>query len=422
MDDKSALLHQLRIDRGGEPVRGSGGGGLGKWVIAGLVLLALAAGAAFFLLKPSGVPVRVVVAKAAASGAGAAAGTSLLDASGYVVARRQATVSAKITGKVTEVLIEEGTRVEANQVVARLDDTNIRAELGQSKAQVEAARAQLAQVHVNIANAERDLVRKKGLAAEKLISVADLDTSQTALDGLLAELATTQRNVEVAQATLDVTQRSFDDTIVRAPFSGVITVKAAQVGEIVSPLSAGGGFTRTGIGTIVDMDSLEVEVDVNENFINRVKNAMPARVRLNAYPDWDIPAYVIAVIPTADRSKATVKVRVGFKERDERILPEMGARVAFLAEAPSAVDPAKPAPGGVTLPAEAIDASGAGPDTGVVWLVRDDTVERRAVKLGATTADGRIVQSGIANGDRVAIGDFSKLADGTKVRIEDTKR
>jgi RND family efflux transporter MFP subunit len=426
MEDRSALLHQLRIDRGAAPVRGGEGGGIGKWIVLGIVLLALLAGGIYLLMRPTGVPVTVAIARTATTGGAATAGTSLLDASGYVVARRAATVSAKITGKVTEVLIEEGSRVEAGQIVARLDDTNIRAELAQSKAQVEASRAQLAQVRVSLANAERDLKRKSGLVGEHLISVADLDTSQTALDGLRAQLITAQRNVEVSQATLDVTQRSYDDTTVRAPFAGVITVKAAQVGEIVSPLSAGGGFTRTGIGTVVDMDSLEVEVDVNENFINRVKDAMPARVRLNAYPDWDIPAYVIAVIPTADRSKATVKVRVGFKERDARILPEMGARVAFLAEAPAATEGAKPAATGVVLPAAAIDAGSNGADTGVVWLIHGDTVERRAVKLGGTVrnaegGDGRIVQSGLANGDRVAVGDFSKLADGTQIRINDTK-
>lgn len=420
MDDQSALLKQLRIDRGAEPPRRDDRGGRTlRWIALAVLLLAALGAAAFLALKPGGVPVTVATAKAVAGG-GPAAGASLLDASGYVVARRQATVSAKITGKVVEVLIEEGMRVKADQVVARLDATNIRAELEQSRASVAASRAQLGQIRVNLANAERDVARKRNLVAEHFISTADLDSAQTSLDALRAQLATAQRSVEVSQAGLDVTQRSFDDTTVRAPFDGVITVKAAQVGEIVSPLSAGGGFTRTGIGTIVDMDSLEVEVDVNENFINRVKDGQPARIRLNAYPDWDIPAYVIAVIPTADRSKATVKVRVGFKEKDARVLPEMGARVAFLADAPAAADATRPAVGGVLLPAAAIDSAGSpGGDTGVVWLLRGDRVERRAVRLGATTADGRIVQSGLANGDRVAVGDFSKLADGTRVRIED---
>lgn len=412
MDDKSALLNQLRIDRSESPESG-GRGGL-KWVIGILLLLVLAGGAAALLMTPGGVPVRIVKA-VAVGGSGPAGGGSLLDAAGYVVARRQATVSSKVTGKVTEVLIEEGRRVQAGEVVARIDDSNIRAALNQTQAQLEASRAQAAQVRVNLANAERDVARKKSLSEQRLISVAELDTAQTNLDGLRASLATTQRNVEVAQRSLEVAQRNLDDTIVRAPFSGVITVKAAQVGEIISPLSAGGGFTRTGIGTVVDMDSLEVEVDVNESFINRVKRDQPARVRLNAYQDWEIPAYVIAVIPTADRAKATVKVRVGFKEKDERILPEMGARVSFLsaAQGPSAaaVQP------GVIVPADAVQANGGG-DAGVAYVVREGRLERRAVKLGAKTTDGQTILAGLSPGDEVAIGDFAKFADGVKIKVE----
>ena len=298
-------------------------------------------------------------------------------------------------------------------MVARLDDTNTRAELNQAMAQLASNRAALAEVKVNLANAERDLQRKKGLVAESLISVSDIDTAQTALDSYRAKLLTAERNVDYAQKTVEVSQRNEDDTVVRAPFAGVITVKAAQPGEIVSPFTAGGGFTRTGIGTVVDMDSLEVEVDVNENFINRVHPDQLARVRLNAYPDFEIPAYVIAVIPTADRAKATVKVRIGFKQKDPRILPEMGARVAFLSDAVSADAPAAKA--GVSLPAEAVQVNGA---TGVVFLVRGDTVERRAVKLGASTSEGQTIIAGLNAGDRVAVGDLSKLQDGARIRIE----
>ncbi|HET7798373.1 MAG TPA: biotin/lipoyl-binding protein, partial [Nevskia sp.] len=231
------MLNQLRIDRSDEPE--SGGRPWLKWLLVLVLLIALAAGAYAWFAHPPGVPVTVVTARAIA-GSGAAAGGSLLDAAGYVVARRAATVSAKVTGKVTEVLIEEGSRVEANQVVARLDDTNIRASLNQTQAQLEAQRAQLQQVRVNLANAERDVARRKGLVEQKFISPAELDVAQTSLDSLRASLATTQRNVEVAQRGVELAQRNLDDTTVRAPFAGVITVKAAQVGEIVSPLSAGG--------------------------------------------------------------------------------------------------------------------------------------------------------------------------------------
>ncbi|MDE0855958.1 MAG: efflux RND transporter periplasmic adaptor subunit, partial [Nevskia sp.] len=333
MNDKSALLNQLRIDRSSAPPPADRG--WLKWLALGLLVLLLAALAGWWLSRPSGVPVKEVTAQPLKGAApGVAAGASLLDASGYVVARRQATVSAKITDKVVQVLIEEGQHVKAGQVVGLLDDTNIRAAFDQATAQLRYAEAALAEVRVQQGNAERNYKRVQGLVAEHFVSESDLDTARTNYDNLTAQLATSSRNVKVTQEGVSVAQRNLDDTVVRAPFDGVVTTKDAQPGEIVSPISAGGGFTRTGMGTIVDMDSLEVEVDVNESFINRVHSDQPASVRLNAYTDWEIPAYVIAVIPTADRSKATVKVRVGFRQKDPRILPEMGARVAFLSEAP----------------------------------------------------------------------------------------
>ena len=420
MNDKSALLNQLRIDRSSAPPPADRG--WLKWLGLAMVLLLLAALAAWGLSRPSGVPVKVVTAQAlkGAGGSGASAGASLLDASGYVVARRQATVAAKITGKVTEVLIEEGRHVKAGDVIGRLDDTNIRAAYDQATAQLRFAEASLAQVKVQLGNAERNYRRVEGLVAQHYISESDLDTARTNYENLQAQLATSQSNVKVAQQGVGLAQRNLDDTVVRAPFDGVVTTKDAQPGEMVSPISAGGGFTRTGMGTIVDMDSLEVEVDVNESFINRVHPDQPATVRLNAYTDWEIPAYVIAVIPTADRSKATVKVRVGFKTRDPRILPEMGARVAFLSEAaPEASGAPVPKPG-VLLPPEAVQADGNNnSEAGVVYVIRgDDTVERRAVRLGARGSDGQTVVSGLSSGERVAIGDFAKLTDGAKIKIQ----
>lgn len=278
---------------------------------------------------------------AAATTPGTATGTaaaipppsnSALDASGYVVARRQATVASKITGRVLEVLIEEGQEVQQDQVIARLDDTNTHAELDQARAQVAQAEASLQATKVALDDARRIYTRNQQQYAAQVISAQDFDNAQVLFNTAQSDFNVREKALAVARATLETAQRAQNDTIVRAPFAGVVTVKAAQPGEIVSPISAGGGFTRTGIGTIVDMASLEVEVDVSENFINRVHPGQKVTVRLNAYPDWSIPAAVIAVIPTADRAKATVKVRVGFKERDARILPEMGARVSFLSE------------------------------------------------------------------------------------------
>jgi RND family efflux transporter MFP subunit len=407
MDDKSALLGQLRIDRK-TPSTGTGHGRL--WLAVAVVVAALLAGAAlWFWLRPTGMPVRIAVAQAVTQES--AAGTSILDASGYVVARRQATVASKITAKMVELDIEEGDHVTANQVIARLDDSNIRASLAQSAAQLNFARAGLEETQVNLANAQRDYDRQMSLLAGHFVSQSGVDNARTTLDALRAQLATQRRNVEVAERGVNVAGRNLDDTVIRAPFSGVVTVKAAQPGEIVSPISAGGGFTRTGIGTIVDMDSLEVQVDVNENFINRVQANQTATAKLNAYPDWQIPAHVIAVIPTADRSKGTVLVRIGLDQKDARILPEMGVRVSFLADA--AKDGSGPVPG-VSLPAAAVQTSGS---TGVLFVVRDTTLERRAVRLGTVNGDRVTVISGLAAGERVAVGDVKELADGAKIRV-----
>jgi RND family efflux transporter MFP subunit len=405
MEDKSALLKQLRIDRGAEPARSRTGR---VWLAIGGAML-VAAGAAAIWLRPSGIPVRIAVAEPLADG-GAGSG-SILDASGYVVARRQATVASKITDKMVELDIEEGDHVTEGQVIARLDDTNIRASLSAARAQLEYARAGLAETEVNLANAKRDYEREKNLLKGHFVSQATVDNSQTTMDALTAQLATQRTNIEVAQRNVDVAQRNLDDTVVRAPFSGVVTVKAAQPGEIVSPISAGGGFTRTGIGTIVDMDSLEIQVDVNENFINRVEPRQKVSAKLNAYPEWQIPGHVIAVIPTADRSKGTVTVRIALDQKDPRILPEMGVRVSFLAEA--SADTRAPVPA-VSLPADAVEANGS---IGVVFVVHDSSIERRAVKLGASSAERVTVLSGLSAGERVAVGDFAQMKDGARVRI-----
>jgi RND family efflux transporter MFP subunit len=409
MDDQSALLNQLRIDRGDEPAPSRRGW---VWLGAAAGILAAAAVAFWWWTRPVAVPVHVVSAQALTGNAAAAAG-SILDASGYVVARRQATVASKITAKMVELDIEEGDRVKGGQVIARLDDTNIRAAVNQAAAQLEYAKAGLTETQVNLTNAQRDYERQKSLVQGHFVSQAAVDNAQTTVDALRAQLATQRSNVDVVARALSVAERNLDDTIVRAPFSGIVTVKAAQPGEMVSPVSAGGGFTRTGIGTIVDMDSLEIQVDVNENFINRVQPAQQATAKLNAYPDWQIPAHVIAVIPTADRSKGTVTVRIGLDQKDARILPEMGVRVSFLADTPQETG-GKPAVG-VNLPDNAVQGSGT---AGIVFVVHGDTIERRAVRLGAGGSGGITVLSGLAAGERVAVGDFNQFKDGAKIRVE----
>ena len=339
MDEKTKLLEQLRIDRSADARSGSESRRSAPiWVVYGLLLLLVAAAGAWFFLRPtaqapaaaSSAADSAATATADSSAAAAPAGTTALDASGYVVAQRQATVSAKALGRVVDLRIEEGQRVRAGEIVARLDDTNTRAALLAAQANLAQTEASLEAARIAVADAGPIFDRNQKQHAAAVISAQAFDGDKANYHAVQADLTVKQRMVEVAQAQVQVAQRNEDDMTVRAPFDGVITVKVAQQGEIVSPNTAGGGFARTGIGTMVDMDSLEVEVDVSENFINRVHVNQATVIRLNAYPDWSIPGSVIAIIPTADRSKATVKVRVGFKEKDPRILPEMGARVSFL--------------------------------------------------------------------------------------------
>lgn len=377
---------------------------------AALVLLAAWAIWQFPGLQ-SGIPVHSVAAKSlAVSGGAAANAASLLDASGYVVAFRQATVAAKEILKVNEVLVQEGQLVKQGQVIARLDDTNARASLEQSRAQVKQLTAALAAARLAADDSRPIFERNKTQLDEGLISAEVFDAAKAAYDATQIGVQVAAGNVSVARAAVEVNQRLVDDTIIKAPFDGVVTVRNAQAGEIVSPQFSGGG----GIAKIVDMDSLEVDVDVSESFINRVHAKQPAIVILNAYPEWHIAAQVIAVIPTADRAKATVKVRIGFNQRDARIVPEMGAHVSFLDDASATGAVPASSTGGLIVPAEAVQADG---ENGTVFVLVGDTVRRRAVRLGAVNAAGQIILAGLEPGSVLAVGDLSQLSDGRKVRV-----
>jgi RND family efflux transporter MFP subunit len=333
----------------------------------------------------------------------------VLDATGYVIARRQATVSSKISGKLAEVLIEEGVRVDAGQVLARLDDADAKAQLDLAQARLSAARSQLDQIRIQLEQTRRDLKRQEELDARKLTSEESLENARTQVESRSAQLEAQQSQVRVAEAERQVAQVAYDNTIVRAPFTGVVVAKTAQLGEIVSPMSAGGGFTRTGIGTIVDMDSLEIEVDVNESFINRVKPDQAVQAVLDAYPEWKIPASVIAIIPTADRSKATVKVRIAIAQKDPRLLPEMGVRVSFLEEVSAGGAQATEE---VLVPTSAIVER---EDDSLVFVLDGDRVRERRVALGEVVGDRRQITKGLAVGDRVVRDPPPGLKDGVRV-------
>jgi len=405
------LLKELRIDRDA-PDDGTAARRR-LWLGLGAAALVVAGLAAWFLSREKPVEVRVAAARAMPA---ASTGTSVLDATGYVTARRQATVSAKITGKVREVRIEEGQRVKAGDVLATLDDAEARVEVELRRAQLAEARARFAEAEAASANADREHDRQRDLADRKLTSVSALDAARTQSETLRARLSSQASAIRVAEEALEAARVQLDNTIVRAPFDGVVTVKAAQPGEMISPISAGGGSIRTGIGTIVDMDSLEIQVDVSESYINRVQPGQAVEAVLNAYPDWRIPASVIAIVPTADRSKATVKVRIALAEKDARIVPEMGVRVAFLESREAA--PGTPAPPrGALVPAAAIRQDG---DKDVVFLLRDGRAERRAVSLGGTQGDSRQVQAGVTAGDTVIVDPPAGLADGAAVRAKES--
>jgi len=395
----------LQIERKPEKA----GTGFGKaliWILLSL-LLAVAAGY-FYWFKPGfSLEVSTAVARELKDQAAA----TVLNASGYVTARRQATVSSKFTGKVTEVLIEEGMVVEQGQVLARLDDSNIRASFQLAEAQLIASQSSLKETEVLLKEALLNLDRSGRLVEKGLTSEAELDRSRALAGSLDARLERKRADIEVASRQLDIYRQQLEDSIIRAPFAGVVVAKNAQPGEMVSPISAGGGFTRTGIGTIVDMSSLEIEIDVNEAYINRVKEGQDVEATLDAYPGWKIPCHVIAIIPTADRQRATVEVRVGFNQLDQRVLPDMGVKVAFREVGSETADAAKAL--GVHVPKAAVRSSD-GRD--YVFVLSDGRAERRAVAAGAAHGDGILLASGVTPGEKVVVDAPAELSDGDAVR------
>jgi RND family efflux transporter MFP subunit len=405
--DQNAL-DSLRIERAPEPTA-KGSSPVYRWFLVAVLAIAAIAGA-YALLRDSAIEVETATAVAAPAAGGG--GAAVLNASGYVVARRQSTVSSKVTGRVDEVLIEEGMSVKEGQLLARLDATTTRPVHALAQRQLEAARKNLEEVEVRMAEAERNLRRMQQLRTDKLVSELQLDQAQSEYAALSARLEALKSEVQVAEGAVRVRAQDLDDLLVRAPFDGVVVSKDAQPGEMVSPISAGGGFTRTGIATIVDMDSREIEVDVNEAFINRVKANQKTEAVLDAYPDWIIPSHVINIVPTADRQKATVRVRIAFDELEPRILPDMGVKVSFLEDRGQEAVAARAA---VRVPSAAVIKDG---ETSYVWRVIDGEVERVAVRTGGER-DGQIeLLSGVSAGDVVVAAPAEGLVEGASVKTK----
>jgi len=404
MSAPAPRLDDLRIERSGKPDSPQRIAPLA----IGLLIFAVVATALWWFKQPAAVEIRTAVARELPTETGIR--RTVLNASGYVIARRAATVSSKVTGKVMEVLIEEGVTVTAGQVLARLDDTNARASLQLAFAQRDAARAALEETRVRLHEAERERQRQETLLKGNVAAQAAYDHAEAAAQAQQARLSLQEADVVVAEHTVAIWQQQVDDTVIRAPFAGIVTSKNAQPGEMISPMSSG-GFTRTGICTIVDMDSLEIEIDVNESYINRVTPGQQVEATLDAYPDWKIPCQVVAIIPTADRQKSTVRVRVGFDQADPRILPEMAVKVAFRDSGP--VVAAGPANRPVLIPQAALSSQD-GRD--VVFIIRNGRAERRAVTVAGRQDDAVLLSAGVSAGETLALNPPAGLTDGAAVK------
>ncbi len=372
-------------------------------IFAGIVAVAFA----FRSQKP-------VVEVAAAAKADPNGRQTLLNASGYVTPRRRATIAAKITGRVTGVFFDEGTRVSEGQLLATLDDSDVKRALDSAKADRDASRAAIADFEVQLKNAQIALRRAEQLQKAGVQTQEALDNATTAADSLKAKIELAKQQVVAAESRIGVAQQAVDNCTIRAPFAGIVVSKDAQVGEMVSPISAGGGFTRTGIATIVDMHSNEFEVDVNESYIARVEPGQDVKAILDAYPDKEIPSKVRTVIPTADRQKATVKVRISIPhlEKYNFILPDMGVKVSF--QGPQEAAPAKGPGAQAYVPKTAIRTDAG---TSFVFLVRDGKVERRAISLGMDRGTDVAILAGVLPGDSLVVKGPENLRDGDKVEI-----
>jgi RND family efflux transporter MFP subunit len=372
------------------------------------VLLACIAGSVH-LLKPRP-KVEVAVARSAAAPKSREA---LLDASGYVTPQRRATIAAKITGRVTGVFFDEGAHVRVGQLLATLDNSDALKALDTAKADRDSSQAAIEDYQVQLKNARLLLRRTQELQKAGVVTQEQLDNAQTAADSLAAKIDLAKTQAKASETRIQEAQQAVDNCTIRAPFDGIVVSKDAQVGEMVSPVSAGGGFTRTGIATIVDMTSNEIEVDVNEGYIARVRPGQPITAVLDAYPDWKIPGRVRTIIPSADRQKATVKVRISFVKLDPRILPDMGVKVAFLSEEPRQTNAAPSS--AVLIPQNAVHDDGG---QKVVFLLKANTAERRAISLGISRGPEAEVVAGLIVGDTVIVSGPGNLHEGQAVQIK----
>ena len=405
-------LSKLRINRDATPP------GVRRALIRNLVLAAIAVvivAVVWKLMRGGSAPVvQVAVASVTSGSGGTASGSASVTANGYVVARTRAAVSAKIPGRLAYLGVSEGSYVKSGEIIARLDNADYEAQVSQAEAGLASAQAQLAEAAANRDQLTREVKRLQDVRAQNsvLVSVQELEAAQSRADAAEARTNAAAAQVNVAAAGLRYARATLDNTLIRAPFTGTVLRKEAEVGEVVAP-SVGGGLTRGAVVTMADLTTLEVEVDVNEAYIARIRSGQAARITLDAYPDTSFRGSVRQVVPTADRQRATVQVKVAISDRDPRILPEMGSRVDFLEpETPrSAAEPERPR---IRVPAAAVRDAGGKPQ---VWLVRDGRLEPRQVDAGPVSGGFREIRSGLAGGELVLTGGVETPQAGMRVTV-----
>jgi RND family efflux transporter MFP subunit len=399
MNSTKSLLSDLRIEGKVRRTKRS-------FPILFVLVLFLVAAAAFVWWRTQmwAPEVRTVIATASDTGP-----KTVLNASGYVVARRAANCGAKVTGRVAELNFEEGMRVKAGDVLARLDDSDSLTSLNLAKAQLAVTRSAIEQIKVQSDLAERTLVRERLLAQTKVETDQGFDQAKANAAGLRAQLKLQEAQIVAAERQVEVLEAQEDDFTIRAAFSGVVTTKDAQPGEMISPLATPGGFNRTGLCTIVDPDSLEIEVEVNEDHLNKVTPGQPVIATLDAYPNWPIQATVFTIIPTADRNKGTVKVRIKFNSRDPRILNQLEVRVAFL-EPPQNT----PRRQGVLIPRLALQDKGGDQ---FVWIVKDGHAQRQTITVADYVGDQVLVSAGLKGGEAVVVDNHADLSEGARIKL-----
>ena len=416
----TADLSKLRINRDDPPPAVRRALGRVLWLTGAAVLIV--AVVVVIGRRGGGVPVQVVtVTTAAGGGEGAARGGNggavAVVANGYVVARTKAAVSAKIPGRLAMLNVSEGSRVEKGDIIARLDNADYAAAVGQAEAGLASAKATLIETQSDRDQLQREFVRVRDIRAQNpnLVSPQDVENADSKARQADARVSAQEARVDAAAAAMRVAQASLENTYIRAPFSGTVLRKEAEVGEVVAP-SVGGGLTRGAVVTMADLATLEVEVDVNEAYIARIQSGQQARITLDAYPDTAFRGAVRQVVPTADRQRATVQVKVAIVDRDPRILTEMGAKVEFLqAPRPIASGAAQPVERPrIIVPAEAVRSEN-GRD--VVWIVRDGRVHSRDVDAGPVSGNFREIRSGLSGGEQLLVGGIETPTEGQRVKV-----